>query len=505
MSDLAMRWTTPERLMLLPLAVLAVLLASRTALGIQAGALWVIAAFLLAIAALIMVAKHPAAFITPVLFVPRLKEVSTLSEFGPLSGWTALHIAIALLGAGIFFRWVAFSRCGDIFPESANTGGRAARPWQNVRFSLRAPITAFLIFAAVVAFSLLYTASPGYGSEKLIAFLTLGMGVFFAPFLLFAGEKDVRDFIVGTVLFGLAVAASSLSFSAGGAMGAEDNPAHIGKGQVIGLAILLLVYAPIGNRWVRRIVLLLIVPALAIGLVSAETRGPLFSLLLVLALSFFLDSFRSPVITRRQMAFVGAALVGAVMLLSVFWFYGAEAFRFEYKTAEIVNLVEGNGEAQGTAVERLVFYRAAVELWTERPLLGWGVGGWSMAYWHTDDRLYPHNLFLETLVEEGAAGELALLLFLMCIFRTLRAHLDKTKARLPFLLPGLVYLISIAMFSGDLDDDRFLWFWCGLVLAGCSMARRLYRENSDRRPTTGACETAANPPLVSAPLVGERL
>lgn len=467
MSEATLRWATPGRLLMLPMAALAVVLTAREALGIQAGPLLIIAAFLAAALTLVVVVRHPAAFIAPVLFLPHLKEVGILSQFGPASDWTALQVAGGLLAIGIGLRWLTQDQ------RSAWGGGAgsdaAAGAWQT---SIRGPVTAFVLFAAVVVLSYVYTTAPHYGSHKLVAFATLGCTMFFAPFLLFAGERDVWDFTVGTVLFGMLVAASSLSFSATGAMGAEDNPSHIGKGQVIGLAILLLLYTPIRNKWLRACVLFVLVPALAIGLVSAETRGPLFSLLFVLILSFCLDSFRSPVVTRRQMAFAGCALVAAVILLSTFWFYGAEAFKFQYKAAEIVNLVEGNNEAKGTAVERLVFYRAAVELWTERPVFGWGLGGWSMAYWHNDTRNYPHNLLCETLVEQGLVGLAALLLLFRSVFRHLRSYKAAVRARFPCLLPGLVYLISIAMFSGDLDDDRFIWFWCGLVLAGCALAVR---------------------------------
>jgi O-antigen ligase len=465
-SDAALRWASPRRLFMLPLAALAVVLTAREALGIQAGPLLIIAAFFAAALALLVVAHHPAAFIAPVLFLPRLKEVGILSRFGPASNWTALQLACGLVAIGVCLRWLAgVQRKGSEDEEAFSA--LAER-----QASIRGPLTAFVVFAAVVACSYLYTAAPHYGSQKLLAFATLGCSMFFAPLLLFTSERDFWDFTVGTVLFGTIVAASSLSFSATGAMGAEDNPSHIGKGQVIGLAILLLIYTPIRNKWLRAAVLVLAIPALAIGLVSAETRGPLFSLLFVLGLSFCVDSFRSPVITRRQMAFVGVALVAAVMLVSTFWFYGAEASKFKYKAAEILNLVEDNSEAKGTAVERLVFYRAAIELWTERPVFGWGVGGWSMAYWQNDMRDYPHNLIFEMLVEEGLVGLLALLLFFRAVFRHLGVHQAAVRKHFPCLLPGLVYLISIAMFSGDLDDDRFIWFWCGLALAGCSLAAR---------------------------------
>lgn len=492
MSDTALRWATPGRLLTLPLAALAVVLTAREALGIEAGPLLVIAAFFAAALTLVVVARHPAAFIAPVLFLPRLKEVGILSRFGPVSDWTALEVACGLFGIGVCLRWLGTHRHG-LFPARASTEEVPALP--SVYPSPNGPITAFVVFAAVVACSYLYTGAPHYGSEKLVAFATLGCSMFFAPLLLFTNERDFWDFTVGTVLFGMIVAASSLSFSATGAMGAEDNPSHIGKGQVIGLAILLLLYAPIRNKWLRVAVLFVAVPALAIGLVSAETRGPLFSLLFVLVLSFCLDSFRSPVITRRQMAFAGVALVAAVMLLSTFWFYGAEAFKFQYKATEIINLVEGNSEAKGTAVERLVFYRAAMELWTERPAFGWGLGGWSMAYWQSDTRNYPHNLICEVLVEQGLAGLIALLYFFRAVFKHLRAHKAVVRARLPCLLPGLVYLISIAMFSGDLDDDRFIWFWCGLVVAGCALAVRqeVIHPSAEERNMTAESFAHASP------------
>lgn len=486
MNTCRQSWSKPERLVLVPLAGLALVLMARQGLGIQADPLKVIAALLAAGAALAIATRHPAAFIAPVLFLPRLREVGALSEFGPAAHWTALELACALLGMGFLLRWLLRPARPMAVTLPPGTELRDANEWARPR-SASGPFLAFFAFDLVVTVSYAYTASPHYGEEKLVAFLALGCTLFFAPSLFVVDPDDFRDFVVGTVLFGMLVAASSFSFSATGAMGAEDNPAHIGKGQVIGLAILLLIYTPLRKRWLKLFVLAVCIPTLAIGLVSAETRGPLFSLIFVLLLSFVLDSFRSPVFTRKQMGMVGGALVGAVLLLSAFWFYGAEASRFRYKTAEIVNLFEDNGEAKGTAVERLVFYRAAIDLWSERPVAGWGVGGWSMAYWHNDLREYPHNLFLETLLEEGVVGLTALLAFLVLMFRHLRACQPTVQRRLPWLLPGLVYLVSIAMFSGDLDDDRFIWFWCGFALAGCCLAARSFSQSGQnpRGETSG--------------------
>jgi O-antigen ligase len=466
-NRIAQYWITPRSLAVIALAGFAILLTVRMFFGNEANLPGVLAFPLAGVAVLAISVRHPAALITPVLFIPRITDLPGIRGFG---GLTALQAVCILLGTAIFLRWLLppspFWQVHAGSGYQRHDGGFISSP---VRMeSVAIP---FVLFACVVALSYLYSPAPSYGAQKLIGFLTLGGSLFFLPWLVCKEEHSMRDFTIGTVLFGMAVAASSLSFSSSGAMGATENPAHIGKGQVIGLAIVLLLYSPIENRWLRRFVQLVCIPWLAIGLVSAETRGPLFSLVFVLVLSFFFGAMRSPIFSRRQMLSIIAVLAIAVLLLSTFWFYGQEAMRFTSKASEIVALLSGSDEARGTAVQRLVYYRGAFDLWREHPIAGWGIGGWSMAYWHTDDRQYPHNLFLEVLVEQGIVGVAALLFFLRAAFHQLRANLDVLTGKFAPVLPCAIYLLSISMFSGDLDDDRFLWFWCSLISVSCMLAR----------------------------------
>jgi hypothetical protein len=39
----------------------------------------------------------------------------------------------------------------------------------------------------------------------------------------------------------------------------------------------------------------------------------------------------------------------------------------------------------------------------------------------------------------------------------------------------LVYCVSVSMFSGDLDDNRILWLWAGIIMAVC---RNAYLQSS---------------------------
>lgn len=469
--------------MLLLLAGLVAVLALRQPLGIEVGPLRVIVLLFVTIATLILAIRYPAAFVAPVLFLPRLKDAGVLSGMGPLANWTTLDMACGLVCIGLAMRLLQRTdRTSSPAPQSSSTNAEATddeyipalMSRQKVRY--KGALKAFLLFAAIVAISYAYTISPQYGGDKLVRFLLLGGGLFFAAPLLFTSKRDLRDFTIGTVLFGLIVTLSSLRFDATGAMAIGANAVHIGKGQVIGLAMLLLLYAPIQQRRLRMLILWICVPWLALGLVAAVARGPLSSLLMVLILSCFIPALRPPSSTRKQMILAAVTLVGAMILLSTFWFYGDVGARFRSKEIETMSLLKHNNEAHGTAVERLNYYHAAWQAWQQHPILGWGVGSWSMYYYHQDIRRYPHNLFFEVLMEEGLVGVAALLLFLGAVFRRLHACRREIAALYPALLPCLIYLISISMFSDDLVGDRYLWFWCGLALAGCELARHTWNK-----------------------------
>jgi O-antigen ligase len=491
MSRIAQYWNTPRSLAVVALAGLAILLAARMFLSSQSDLPALLAVLLAGIAALTVSVRYPAAIIAPVLFIPRITDLPGVHG---LSGLTALQAICILLGVGVFFRWlVPLSPADKVCAEFGNE--RHGNGFI-ISFAIMEKVAIpFVLFASVVGLSLIYSPSPEYGAQKLIGFLTLGGSLFFLPLWVCKDEHSMRDFTIGTVLFGMAVAASSLSFSSGGAMGATENPAHIGKGQVIGLAIVLLLYWPIENRWLRRFVQFICIPWLAIGLISSETRGPLFSLVFVLVLSFFFGALRSPIFSRSQMLSIVAVLAIALFLLSTFWFYGQEATRFTSKANEIVALLSGSDQARGTAVQRLGYYHAAFDLWQEHPIAGWGIGGWSMAYWHTDVRQYPHNLFLEVLVEQGIVGVTALLFFLYAVFRRLFTNLDFLNGKFAVLLPCAIYLLSISMFSGDLDDDRFLWFWCGLISVSCTLAQCRQEEVQPSNRRTGAFHVEHTEPV----------
>jgi O-antigen ligase len=105
------------------------------------------------------------------------------------------------------------------------------------------------------------------------------------------------------------------------------------------------------------------------------------------------------------------------------------------------------------------------------------VGGWSVARYgfslgerngafFTD---YPHNIILETAVEEGALGLLAFGVLLAIWWKTLCRFLHVADQKYGFLLPIGVYSVLVCMFSNDINS-RLLWSWFGLILVASRIA-----------------------------------
>lgn len=437
---------------------LAVCVTLQLVAGAEVGPERVFLAIVVLAAIAYLLTRHPAALIAPMLFAPRAKELPLLGSFPAVGQLTELGMTAVLVATAISLRVLA--RRGRPFSLGEAFGHR------------RMEVYAYLVFAGVLSLSYLYTPAPNYGFDKLWRFLVLGSLGFFGAFLLLATEKDFRDFTLGTILFALGIGASSLSFSHQGRLSANENIVHIGIAQLMGMALVLLLYHRFQRRSWRILALLVCVPWLAVGLASAESRGPILGLLLALLAGSYTSWWKAGFVSRKQVLAILGVVFVAVIGLSAYWFRGVAESRLQSKATELTMILEGSTEASGSATERLVYYSAALDAIPQHFLCGLGIGGWSTYYWNQDDRHYPHNLFLETAVEEGILGLGTLLVLLGAIFITLKRNASAISNRFPVVLPMLVYLITVTMFSGDIDDNRFLWFWCGAVLALTEVAIR---------------------------------
>ena len=115
---------------------------------------------------------------------------------------------------------------------------------------------------------------------------------------------------------------------------------------------------------------------------------------------------------------------------------------------------------------------------------GTGTGGFSTAVFLRDFRIYPHNLEVEVLFENGLPGLLLLLLFLLLTWKcAIRLSRQVSEGRWLWVL--FVMALLNAQVSGDLPLNEGIWFWGGMIVA-LSLATR---EMSGQR--AGACQAGA--------------
>lgn len=417
------------------------------------------AAVIAACAAIAAAFYWPAAFLVLPIFAPQFKSLPGLGSVQSQVDLTLLALCCAALA--ILLHSILGSQRDQLSPS---------------RFSGSAKqITAFFFFAIIVAGSYFYTPAPEYGGVKLVRFLLIGGFFLLAPLYLIKEEEDFRHFALTFVLFG--IVQSFLLLMRAGQVSTNPEEAdvtRIGAGWVVGMAILLLLfYRVVVSSFWRKTLMIFALPCLILGLIASASRGAVFSVALAsIFLAFKISRGRSKMAILTVMIFVMICAGGAFYFLR-----GMGNGKYSEKVSELMALSQGQ-ETAGSGGERLAFYRAALHEIPQRPLQGIGIGGWSVFYYGMDARRYPHNLFLEVGVEEGLIGILGLCTFLWAIWRANRELWEITGVHFAVLTGLLIFALTSTMFSGDLDDDRLLWLWSGMILAMVHFARAKVAELS---------------------------
>jgi O-antigen ligase len=325
-------------------------------------------------------------------------------------------------------------------------------------------ITAFVFFAMIVAASYLYTPAPQYGGAKLIRFLLIGGFFLLAPLYLLDSEEDLRHFCLAFVVMGVA---QSFVLLARVARLETTDVTRRGAGWVIGASILMLLfYRLIESRFWRTGLIMIALPCLVAGLIDSASRGAIISVsaaLIYLLLRTYKGQSRG---VRAGM------VVLAVVCAAVAYHFanGTTEQKYSDKSGEIVQRSEAHTSSV-SAGQRVGLYSASLHEVVDHPILGLGVGGWSEFYYGHDERAYPHNLLLEIATEEGLLGLIAFMFFLVGVFQASYELSSLTGDRFAVLSGLLIFTLVATMFSGDLDDDRLLWLWSGMILAVLHFAR----------------------------------
>ncbi len=426
------------------------------------------------------------------MFVALLSGLSTIQPmiaFGVIGGTIAFALAYrsAAIPLGVTSAILFFVVIGARLPQGGTTV--LVTLWLALAIVLglsrddpdRAPLRAGIDSSAIAlgllgVLVLVGTASsldPSYGSTKAQLFIVEGLLPFAAGLVVALGRRTLilflRLYAIGGVLTSIY---GVYLLVAGGAAEANQNrftisqqvnPIGFARSMAETLLILVVLMVDARTRSTRLLLGVAAIPVV-IAMLGAGSRGP--SIGLVAAVVALLASRRGtgPAFRRLVGVLLATFALGTVAVLLVVP---------PATTQRALSIFTGKDES-GDSATRFQLWSQAIDYLPGNPIrLATGVGTGSFAAL-SPDQDYPHNIALETLLEQGVIGFLALVIFLVVTFRK-----SWRLARLPgddgaigsLVFALVVFAVTAAMFSGDIAANGSVFLWSGVIAGLVARAR----------------------------------
>jgi hypothetical protein len=235
------------------------------------------------------------------------------------------------------------------------------------------------------------------------------------------------------------------------------NPIWSARHAGLGIVVIL------GLQAMGKLRLVVLVPALVLFgwvLLRTGSRGPLIAVAVILGYWALTAprARRSPGLTRALWVGAGMAVFGAFVMAQ-----------------RIAGLFAAGRRMSNFVRTRLI--EVSVAALSAVSLHGLGTGGFPSLVHLPDDRYYPHNIFLEVVLENGLIGLALFLGFLTVVFMRWRGWKQYLRARPDSLAAsedtalhrtvGAIFLFALinAQFSGDIWVNEWVWVAAGMVVA----------------------------------------
>lgn len=335
-----------------------------------------------------------------------------------------------------------------------------------------------LLIALDLALAYVYSTHTSYGILKIVRYVSLNAFIFFSIVLFTKDKLKLRSFLGFVLIFGVLYALASvigMLLQAPNAMYGWNN--RIWFSRSLGLTLIIFYYYwGVGQRRKYALLALIALFFLALMFLNAS-RGPVIALYCAL-ITFELFDFKDKTVLHR----LSKMLVITIVFYVIFWSGSALTKPLENAAAHNNQLItiddKFKSDAGGTANQRILIWKYTLQEIKEHPLLGIGTGSFHMIYPYTGQvYIYPHNLLLEVLVEQGPLGlVLWLVLILYPVYLALTRLWRNSEEKGLYLL-GLVLLVYglvNALMSGDITDNSYIFLAIGLIWSSRRLERSEY-------------------------------
>lgn len=189
-----------------------------------------------------------------------------------------------------------------------------------------------------------------------------------------------------------------------------------------------------------------------------------FVLLIQIFIAPRLEKGLSRFSTKKFAAFalpVAAIVVGAIGALLIF---GDTSVK-NMLPANVKTRLENINFAQHSVLERGTFYKDAVKLWKDYPILGAGGGAWAALYEKYQNNPYTsrqaHNFLLQYLTEVGLLGFLVFVALLIAVFYFyIRSYIRTENKDSHFLF----FIVAISLLFHSVIDFDLSYVYLSIIL-----------------------------------------
>ena len=336
----------------------------------------------------------------------------------------------------------------------------------------QAIIAAFAVWVVWMIISSLYAPRLDWAFEKSLRFALFNTILFLGPLVLIRTRTQSRTmlhiflgmgflgaiYLLGQVIIWVGSAASLQSVVRLTILSANPIAASRVLSICAAMATIMIITDKGRVRYYGLLLVIFLLAALFTG-----SRGPLLSFM---AATFLLGISLGGK-ARRQTIYYGIMIAAIVMLVFTLSPEELTSRYRPYMKGELAETQQGL-IVLNTVAHRVYMWGKAIALWTQDAihlLIGAGTAGYAtIFYWRGAE--YPHNLPLEVLAEFGIIGlsvfSLHILMSLKRIYIGIRSGLHREEL---LWLVGFLTMFFATLVSGDLNDNRMLWFFLGGLLA----------------------------------------
>ena len=386
-------------------------------------------------------------------------------------GWVWLRAPGVLLAAYVFLPFYKASVQPfipvDLTPLLAIANASQAvlllrdRTWPSIS---RTGAVLWVAFGVVVLAGVLWAANQGLAVERAAYWWLLIVLPSVAAIRVVGSPRHVDQFIGLGLAVGIIVVALGLPnlFGQQRLTVIGENTIQTGIISALVVVLVLMWAGRSGSPW-RRTTLIVIALVALLECVATGSRGPLVALAVTLAAGLVLRLVSGRAIAPSDLVVAGATIAaGVILVVALSYLPGISLARL------LATDVAGDaGDPSSSIGTRVMLFQLAVQMFSASPIVGVGTGGFE-AYTATRAGLAalpaPHNDLLQIAAEFGLVG--AVVFVTLCglaLFRRIASGRSWIVMRLMF-----VFMLTSAMFSGDIYGDRLLWVL--LVLLICSPA-----------------------------------